>query len=616
MSMNKKTKKKLIIASVTSVLIVGFALGLWFFVQYQSDRRTVEVLPLMNVTTTYWGDQIYSSGTAASDSLQEIYPASDKKVSDIYVEEGQQVSIGDPLVQYDKTKLELDVEAKDIAVKQAEIELDDAEKQLKKLQNTKPTSTPRPTKQPTSTPRPTQKPTSTPTPTPTPTPSPTVSPADVTVYRRLDVDSEPYSGSGTSEDPYVFLCTDDCEMTREFLLRLLGDGSGATPAPGDVLASPFAAIFEVREGNSNYGELLYSFKLDGTNLSGNFQVSDVLTGSNTLESVAKAFDVTSTSQTTPTPDTDYDDMGYTKDELTKLIKQKRQEIKELQLKVKQAELDLKKSQLALDNSTVRSTIDGVVRTLTDEQSATSNGTPFLVVSGQGQYTIKGSISESLLTSIQVGDPISAMSYDNGMTYTGTITEISQYPLDASSGGMYGGSGNPNSSQYEFTAVVDQPDGLSNGMYLEITLSTQNQANTEALYLQKAYIREDESGSYVMKVGVDNRLYKQYLELGTSIYGGEYIEIKRGLTMDDYIAFPYGANVEEGVRAVMAGTGEPPMPEGEGSSSGVTSETASETGSETASETTSETSSVLESYVENDGATATFETTGETEVILG
>ena len=612
MSMNKKTKKKLIIASVTSVLIVGFALGLWFFVQYQSDRRTVEVLPLMNVTTTYWGDQIYSSGTAASDSLQEIYPASDKKVSDIYVEEGQQVSIGDPLVQYDKTKLELDVEAKDIAVKQAEIELDDAEKQLKKLQNTKPTSTPRPTKQPTSTPRPTQKPTSTPTPTPTPTPSPTVSPADVTVYRRLDVDSEPYSGSGTSEDPYVFLCTDDCEMTREFLLRLLGDGSGATPAPGDVLASPFAAIFEVREGNSNYGELLYSFKLDGTNLSGNFQVSDVLTGSNTLESVAKAFDVTSTSQTTPTPDTDYDDMGYTKNELTKLIKQKRQEIKELQLKVKQAELDLKKSQLALDNSTVRSTIDGVVRTLTDEQSATSNGTPFLVVSGQGQYTIKGSISESLLTSIQVGDPISAMSYDNGMNYTGTITEISQYPLDAGSGGMYGGSGNPNSSQYEFTAVVDQPDGLSNGMYLEITLSTQNQANTEALYLQKAYIREDESGSYVMKVGVDNRLYKQYLELGTSIYGGEYIEIKRGLTMDDYIAFPYGANVEEGVRAVMAGTGEPPIPEGEGSSSGVTSET----GSETASETTSETSSVLESYVGNDGATATFETTGETEVILG
>ena len=160
MSMNKKTKKNLIIASVTAVLVVAFALGLWFFVQYRADRRTVDVVPMMNVTTQYWGDQTYSSGTAASDSLQEIYPTTDKTISDIYVEEGQQVAVGDPLLQYDKTKLELDVESKDLAVKQAEIELDDAEKQLKKLQNTTPITTPKPG-------TPTDKPIITPTPTPT-----------------------------------------------------------------------------------------------------------------------------------------------------------------------------------------------------------------------------------------------------------------------------------------------------------------------------------------------------------------------------------------------------------------------------------------------------------------
>ena len=81
-------------------------------------------------------------------------------------------------------------------------------------------------------------------PAPTATPAPTVPPADVTVYRRLDVDSKPYAGSGTTEDPYVFLCTEDCVLTQEFLLRLLGDGS--TPSPDDVLATPFAATFEVR----------------------------------------------------------------------------------------------------------------------------------------------------------------------------------------------------------------------------------------------------------------------------------------------------------------------------------------------------------------------------------
>ena len=83
MSMNKKAKKNLIIASVTAVLVAGFALGLWFFVQYQSDRKTVEVLAVSdpNISTTYWGDQTYTSGTAASDSTQEIYPSDKQNVS-------------------------------------------------------------------------------------------------------------------------------------------------------------------------------------------------------------------------------------------------------------------------------------------------------------------------------------------------------------------------------------------------------------------------------------------------------------------------------------------------------------------------------------------------------
>ncbi len=97
-----------------------------------------------------------------SDSQQELYPSDSQTVTDIFVEEGQQVSVGDPLIQYDKTKLELELESKDIAVKQAEIELDDAEDQLKKLQNTKPYTTPRPTRQPVATPTPTRRPAATP----------------------------------------------------------------------------------------------------------------------------------------------------------------------------------------------------------------------------------------------------------------------------------------------------------------------------------------------------------------------------------------------------------------------------------------------------------------------
>lgn len=570
MSINKSTRKKLLLAGIIMVLVVAFALGLWFFVQYQSNKKTVEVLPVTDpsVSTTYWGDTTYSSGMVTSESLQEIYPSSDKVISQIFVEAGQQVKAGDPLIQYDKTKLELDVEGKDIAVKQAGIELDKAQKELKKLQNTT-AATPAPSLPPEVI--------------PTPEPEPTIPPADVPVHSRLDADSKPYQGSGTSEDPYVFLCTEDCVMTREFLLLLLGQAE-EEPSQGESseeegLISPFAAIFEVREGDSNYGDLRYSFQLDGSHVEDDTEISqEIPSGENTLESVADAFRSAPTQpENTPTSgDVDgqggqgnqdnYNDMGYTKEQLDNLIAQQRQKIKDCELKVKQAQLDLEKSKLALNNSTVCSTIDGVVRTLTDVDTATQSGQPFLVVSGQDQFLIRGSISENYLSDIHVGDSITAMSYENGMTYSATISEISTYPLDSNSGMWYGG-GNSNSSNYEFTAIADNAEGLTNGMYLEITLNIPGSASTDALYLYTAYLREDDGGRYVMKAGLDNRLHKQYLQLGTSIYGGQYYEVKDGLTMNDYIAFPYGSDVREGTRVVVQGTTDPPIPEEGSDSSG-------------------------------------------------
>lgn len=570
MSINKSTRKKLLLAGIITVLVVAFALGLWFFVQYQSNKKTVEVLPVTDpsVSTTYWGDTTYSSGMVTSESLQEIYPSSDKVISQIFVEAGQQVKAGDPLIQYDKTKLELDVEGKDIAVKQAGIELDKAQKELKKLQNTT-AATPAPSLPPEVI--------------PTPEPEPTIPPADVPVHSRLDADSKPYQGSGTSEDPYVFLCTEDCVMTREFLLLLLGQAE-EEPSQGESseeegLISPFAAIFEVREGDSNYGELRYSFQLDGSHVEDDTEISqEIPSGENTLESVADAFRSAPTQpENTPTSgDVDgqggqgnqdnYNDMGYTKEQLDDLIAQQRQKIKDCELKVKQAQLDLEKSKLALNNSTVCSTIDGVVRTLTDVDTATQSGQPFLVVSGQDQFLIRGSISENYLSDIHVGDSITAMSYENGMTYSATISEISTYPLDSNSGMWYGG-GNSNSSNYEFTAIADNAEGLTNGMYLEITLNIPGSASTDALYLYTAYLREDDGGRYVMKAGLDNRLHKQYLQLGTSIYNGQYCEVKDGLTMNDYIAFPYGSDVREGTRVVVQGTTDPPIPEEGSDSSG-------------------------------------------------
>ena len=617
MSMQKKAKKRLILSSAAIVLAAGLGVGGWLFWQYRNDQKTVEVQPVSYLSTSYWGDTAQSSGTITSDYIQELYPDSSKTITDVFVTEGQEVSIGDPLLQYDKTKLELDVEAKDVAIKETELKIDNAQNQLKKLQNTKPIATPKPEKA-TPTPKPT-KPTPTPepepTPAPTPTPEPTTTPADVTLYSQLDVDAVPYAGSGTTDDPYIFLCTDDCTMTKGFLSLLFGlgseaedgeeEGTGGETADGDTegdatgeeltggesgdgeitgdetgdgedggqeeepqsqLATPFAAIFEVREDNSNYGELIASFKLDGTQLSANFQNFPQFDGSQTVESVAEAFEARAKATPSPTPNpNNYDDMGYTSSQLKELIAEKRQEIKNYQYELKQNKLDLEKARLALKNSTVLSTVDGVVRTLTDLDTAAASNQPFLVVTGAEQYYVTGVLSEGLLGSVQPGDTVTVNSWENGMTYSAQVVSISDYPLEDGANYYYG-TGNPNSSSYEFVAVLgaeNDTSTLRNGMYVDLTLSVQEGVEADGgLYLDKAYLREDEGGSYVMKVSRENRLEKAYVSTGKTIYSGSYVEIRSGLTTEDYIAFPYGTDVKDGVRAVIQGTEEVPYPEDE------------------------------------------------------
>ena len=166
-------------------------------------------------------------------------------------------------------------------------------------------------------------------------------PGDVTLYSQLDPSSLPYAGSGTTEDPYVFLCDEDCVMTSEFLTLLFGLETEEPIETG--LTSPFAAVFEVREGNSNYGDVLSSFQLDGTKLSANFENDSLFDGSNSLETIEETF-AASRSSTRKQDDDDedsgksennYDDKGYTSSQLKELIAEKRAEIKEHQFQLKQ-----------------------------------------------------------------------------------------------------------------------------------------------------------------------------------------------------------------------------------------------------------------------------------------
>ena len=151
----------------------------------------------------------------------------------------------------------------------------------------------------------------------------------------------------------------------------------------------------------------------------------------------------------------------------------------------------------------------------------------------------GANGEDLVLKVPVGTVVSANSWESGMTFDATITEISDYPVSGNSWGE----GNPNVSYYEYTAYIEDSSALRNGEAVDLSIST-NQSDGGGIFIEKAYVRSEDGKAYCMIADENNRLKKQYVVTGRTVYGSA-VEIKSGLTEDDRIAFPYGKNAVEG-----------------------------------------------------------------------
>ena len=163
----------------------------------------------------------------------------------------------------------------------------------------------------------------------------------------------------------------------------------------------------------------------------------------------------------------------------------------------------------------------------------------MVVTGSEGLYVSGTISELLLDEIKPGMVITANSWETGNTFQATITGISDYPVSGNSMG----DGNPNVSYYEYTAYIEDSSSLKNGEYVDLSIQT-NTSESGGLYIEKAYVRQENGQSYVMIADENDRLKKQYVITGKTIYGSA-VEIKSGLSETDRIAFPYGKAAVEG-----------------------------------------------------------------------
>lgn len=531
-----KRGKKVIILLIVILLIAGAASGgVYAYQKYQEENLQVEVISVANINSGWFGNPMSSSGSVLDNYSQSIY-IEDKTVSEVKVEEGAEVKIGDPLLVYDTAETQLEIEMKKLELQGVKNDITLANREIDKLKKIKPASS---TTNNTSTNTSTTK-------SKTSSSKKTAAKKKTDVimiqveqmegdaYNYIDTAAKPYEGTGTADNPYRFLCTQDCYVLGSYLNQLVKNEQ--------------VAAFEIWTGNSvTEGTLVSCWTVNG------LERSSVDADSRWRVSTHEKIDETADTEEepeseekeseTPAQEPESTEEVYTAEELRKEISDKQEELRKLEIQKQGLQLDLKGLRKSKKSATVAASINGIVKTVGDPEDPPTDGSAFIEISGSEGMYIKGSISELLLDQIEVGQEITASSWDTGQEYTAEITEISEYPLDTR---IYG-EGNPNVSYYSFMAYIQEPGELSNGDYLDISImQSSSEMDMNSLYIEKAYVRNEDGKSYVLKAGEDNRLVKQYVETGKTIYGSS-IEIKSGLSESDRIAFPYGKTAKEGIK---------------------------------------------------------------------
>lgn len=529
----RKGVKAAIIAIVCVVVAVAILIGvLWYIGR---DTTPVNVISVTDVGMSgdNFGGMNYYYGPVRSDNIQSVFVSDSQIVTEVLVKEGQAVKKGDPLLRYDTTLSDIQLERAEISVKQAQLALENARKDLDRINGMKP-YTPPPTTEPT-----------------TEGPTKPLVPAESLPYL--------YGGKGTMERPYRILWSDDLTYDDAYVLSILGDKTEGWFA------------FEIREQNAVEGELHSRFGLHVTVYTKTTppepaptdptDAPEPLPTEEPQPTVSQPEPVTETrlyysffvptdapsddeAPDTPADQWQDDSSGYTAAEIARMRAEKQKEIRDLDLKYRMEQVEYERKKDEADNGTVYAKVDGTVTRLVSEETARAENRALLVVSGGGCYYVDISVDEFTCQTLKPGTPATAQSWwPESAFYEGTVEEVTTVP---SPDNNYNGNGNPNVTMYKVVISIPADANVQEGSYLDVQLGQSDSVDSNTLWLQKMFIRYEGSRAYVYKRNADGLLEKCYIQTGSDLWGS-YTEIRRGLTMDDWIAFPYGKTVKDGAQ---------------------------------------------------------------------
>ena len=130
----KARNKKIIIAVICAGVAALAGTGIWYGVK-KMDQTKVDVYPVADLKQQIWGMSTSIDGTISSSVTQEVHLMDKQIVDQVYVQEGQEVVEGTPLLSYDMTLVNIDLEMEKINKEQLLVKKKGLEKELEKLKN-------------------------------------------------------------------------------------------------------------------------------------------------------------------------------------------------------------------------------------------------------------------------------------------------------------------------------------------------------------------------------------------------------------------------------------------------------------------------------------------------
>lgn len=568
-------KRILIVVIVLAVVASAAGGGVYAYGKHKDGNTEVQVAPAVDMLYDmgYSENGMQTQGYVTNDLSQEIKYEKEKKIVKIYVNEGDQVKIDDPLIEYDLEENRQAIEVQELSIQRIQNQINLTNKKLQALRGLTPLSDAEaenegdydddyddygdedpideePIDDEPIDDDPSEEP---------------IEPKDGDAYNYISTDAESYDkkSDGSEEKPFRFLCTKQAYVLGSYL-NYLRDNS-------------YYAVFEVREGNKTDGALITSWLVNGSTLQHvdddvQFSVSTKAqidrnkeeeeqkkaeeeerrqeeeekrreqeeaqqreTRRQQREAQKAAFEAKKNAAT-------YDGQTYSQTDLAEAIKEAEKTNRDADLELRKANLELEHLRKEAESGVVKATINGTIKQVQDLENVNEKK-PLIEVSGSDGLYVSGTINELLLDKVEIGQTVTATNEETNESVVAKITDISKYPV---SGNDYYGEGNPNASYYPFTAFIEDASNVHNGDYVSLNIDTSSTAETSnTRYLDGAFIRKENAQYYVMVRGKDNRLEKRYVQTGKKDWGA--VEIKAGLKPTDYIAFPYGKNVKEGAR---------------------------------------------------------------------